>query len=395
MIRDRFYVTAATDKSPIEYKCGEDMVFTVWAAKNFEGKAVYDKIKYRRIGDDDVVEEGEWDYSGGEPLVFKTKIMTPGFVFIHAWVEGENAEGVEHFWGGAGAEIEKLYPITEEPSVYGRFWSDTLADVEKCSLTPIEAKDARDDVRPGFRIYDMKIPSPYGRPVSGFLAIPDGAEVGSLPIRLRLAGYGIHSAQKHINGSEIVFDMNANGIENLREPEYYSALAQGELKEYGLHERGDNPYESYFRTIIGRGLQALRYLRSLPEWNGRDITVCGTSQGGMQALNIAALDKTVTRCEVNKPWFCDRAAETVGRRRPDFCTDITTDSFACFDCAVQARHIDCPVRVTAGIGDYVCPPSSVMAMFIALKTDKKEIEWIQGETHSSSLPIPVRYKFRG
>ncbi len=395
MANDRFYVIAETDKSPIEYKCGEDMVFTVWAAKNYEGKAVYDKLKYRRIGDDGIVEEGECDYSGGEPLVFKTRIMTPGFVFIHAWAEGENAEGVEHFWGGAGAEIEKLYPITEQPEIYEKFWADTLKDVSSLSLEPIEMIDKSDDVRPGFHIYDMKIPSPYGRPVSGFLAIPKGAKKKSLPIRLQLAGYGIHSAAKHINGSEIVFDMNANGIENLREPEYYANLASGELKEYGLHERDNNPYTSYFRGIIGRGLQALRYLRSLPEWNGCDITVCGTSQGGFQALNLAALDKTVTKCEVCKPWFCDRAAETVGRRRPDFCVDAPSDSYACFDSAVQARHINCPVTVIAGIGDYVCPPSGVMAMYLSLKTKNKEIVWIQGETHSSSLPIPVRYKFRG
>ena len=31
--------------------------------------------------------------------------------------------------------------------------------------------------------------------------------------------------------------------------------------------------------------------------------------------------------------------------------------------AVAARFIKCPISIVAGLGDYICPPSGIMALF--------------------------------
>lgn len=390
---DRIYLTATTDRNPVSYRVGENITFTVWAAKWCEEytKITCERLSYKRWGDDGITEEGVWDFSDGTPLKYTTKTDIPGFVYLKVEPEGAGSDGISPVTCGAGAETDKLLPITKQSPLYDGFWSDLISDVEKCKSEPLEMILKNDYIRPGVDIYDIKLPSPYGRPISGYLSIPVGARDGTLPIRLSLAGYGVHSAGKMIDSSAIVLDMNANGIENGREPEYYKALDEGELHEYGIHD-ADNPYECYFKTIIARGLAALKYLRTLPQWDKKNITVQGTSQGGWQALNLAALDKSVTDCNICKPWFCDLASYRAGRCRASFRPDDSNASTECFDSAVQAAHITCRVEVMAGLGDTCCPPSGVAAMFNAIPSQNKSIVWRQNEEHGYGVPIAMDYK---
>src|SRR5690606_27496946 len=91
-----------------------------------------------------------------------------------------------------------------------------------------------------------------------------------------------------------------NGLPN----EFYQDKNSGELS--GYRQQGVESRETwYFRTMYLRVVSALDYLCSLPEWNGHDLALWGSSQGGGQALAGAGLDPRVTVVAASVPALCD------------------------------------------------------------------------------------------
>ncbi|MBO7311052.1 MAG: acetylxylan esterase, partial [Clostridia bacterium] len=147
----------------------------------------------------------------------------------------------------------------------------------------------------------------------------------------------------------------------------------------------------YFRTMIMRDIQAVRFIKAyvgtegvmingekkaLGIWNG-ELRTYGGSQGGFQGIAISALDKDVTDAFWASPWLCDVA----GMRsvfRPQY-----TDDFRYFDSIYHARRVreNVNVHIISGLGDYVCPPSGVVALYNALKASAT-LEFYQGMTHT-------------
>ena len=223
-----------------------------------------------------------------------------------------------------------------------------------------------------------------GKPVSGYLSIPQGAAKGSLSAYVGFIGYGARSATLECRKDMIVFQTNAHGIENGREPEYYQALMKGELKGYGFDpQQNARPETTYFNGMILRVMRALDYVKSRPEWDGKAITVYGSSQGGFQSLAAAALDHDVTVCQVKKPWFCDLGGTRLGRMggwRPDY-----TDGLAYYDGVNMAKRIACETHIISGLGDTTCPPSGLTVLYNVVKAPKT-IEYLQGIAHGYETP---------
>jgi cephalosporin-C deacetylase-like acetyl esterase len=202
-------------------------------------------------------------------------------------------------------------------------------------------------------------------------------------------GYGVGGADQQSWSGMIVFDINAHGIENGREPEYYKALQEGALKGYALNSAENaKPETAYFNGMMLRVMRALEYVKARPEWNGKALVAAGGSQGGLQAVTAAALDKDVTRCNAYKPWCCDLGGIKLGRLRgwrPDW-----ADGLGYYDTAAMGKRVTCETFICAGLGDYVCPPSGVSVLYNNLKSSKKSLEYIQGSTHGYTPPKPVK-----
>jgi cephalosporin-C deacetylase-like acetyl esterase len=148
--------------------------------------------------------------------------------------------------------------------------------------------------------------------------------------------------------------------------------------------------KTYWRGMMIRNLIALKYLKTLPEWNGKDIISFGGSQGALQAVTVAAHDRDVTELIAHIPWFCNIKADTCGYLkgwRPDF-----AEGLRYFDTVVQGMKVKCPVTIYARLGDFVCPPASVMALYNSITSEKK-IEFMQGGTHSYIPPEPEYFVY--
>ena len=229
-------------------------------------------------------------------------------------------------------------------------------------------------------VYDVKVACAGKRPVSGYLSIPKGAKPGSLPLRIYFDGYAVHSAQVRESPKAICFFVNAHGIENNREAAYYTALARGELRGYGFrNEENQKPESCYFNNMILRDLRALEYARSLPEWNRKEVYLIGGSQGAFQTMAVAGLSEGITSCDINIPWFCDLGGVKIGRVRgwrPEYAPGL-----GYFDTVNFARRVKCPVKITAGLSDWVCPPSGVWVLYNNLP-GPAELTMLQGLDHA-------------
>ena len=134
---------------------------------------------------------------------------------------------------------------------------------------------------------------------------------------------------------------------------------------------------------------ALEYVKSRPEWNGKDLVVEGGSQGGLQTSWAAGLDHDVSLARPSIVWGCDFYMTSGPLKRlhgPWFIPYAPGLDY--FDSINHIRRAKCPVEITrAGLGDYVCPPSGQAAYYNAIRTPKS-ILWVQGSQHGFVPPQP-------
>ncbi len=382
--------TGKTDKNPLEYQPGETMTFTVECFCD-DAPAENVKLRWVRSGDDGERESQEVVYNK-EPLIIKTSLKTPGFVRIQVMqidakgdvIGGEHAESGQ-FNGGAGVLLNEIQGAPE-PDDFDAFWARQkaiLAQVPiKYTLTPV------DNNVDGVVSYDVKVDCSGIAPVSGYLSMPKDAVAKSLPGRVQYQGYSV--APIGLNAAagrdKIYFEINCHGILNGQSQEYYQTLQRTFLKGYGFSaEQNKNPESCYWCGMIMRALRAVEFVKSLPEWDGVNLTTSGGSQGGMQCLTVAGLDGDVTAVETVVPWFCDVSGAELSGRVDSWFMPSWVDGLGYFDTTNHAKRIKGKVSIYVGLGDYVCPPSGEMVLFNAIKTEKR-IRFRQGKTHGYEMP---------
>ncbi|MDO4575830.1 MAG: acetylxylan esterase [Planctomycetia bacterium] len=389
-----FYFYGETDKNPLEYKPGEEMVFTVQLLE--DGKPVSGKtLKWTRRGDDGQTVSGE--AVSDEPLVVKTSMETPGFVHLN--VTGFDAEkkplkngekNAPSFDGGAGVRLSEIQGWPE-PADFDAYWNGQKAKLAEVPMT-VEKVEV-DCGNPNVRCWDVKVACWGGAPVSGYLCIPKDAAAKSLPASVSYHGYGFSGANKRPSGNSITFDINAHGFLNGQPKEYYDNLSKTTLKGYAFHKQeNEKPETAYFNGMFLRVIRSLQFVKSLPEWNGKDLSVSGGSQGGLQCLAAAGLDTDVTACHAVVPWCCDLSGKAKQNRLGGWFPEWT-DALGYFDAANHAKRIRGKTTITVGLGDYVCPPSSEIVLFNNLKCEVN-LTFFQGKTHGYNMPNAKSYMLK-
>ena len=387
--KTNFHFFGTTDKNPLTYNKDEKMVFTLkFLADNEAVMLPFAKIM---VDSDD----GRLDNFYLKPdkdgvFTIETSLSCDGFLRVAAWACDENKEiieGMPLFEGGAGVDIDKIKCETQEPDDYFDFWKrvkDEAAAIEPEIIFEKELK-----VEKGFIGKEYHLKSTAGDYASCVVVYPEDAKDKSLPIQFHYIGYAVTSLWLEYFPDRIFVFTNAHDIENFREQSYYDELLKtSKYKEYGFNRQENQlPDTTYWKKVYIRDFQVFNYFLNHEKFDGKSIYFAGGSQGGFQACNMAAHADTnpaTTKCELIVPWFCDlNAIETRKRLRgwrpePD-------SGLAYFDTAIAAKHLKCSVYIEAGLGDYICPPSGVSALYNGIAAEKK-IDFIQGRTHSFTPP---------
>ncbi len=378
------YILGNTNKGALDYELGEEMVFTISLYCNGE-KVSAPGFFYTIEKDhtDEIIRETV--YSDSDTVKIRTSLEKPGFVKIYAAAISENGaefRGVMPFNGGAAAGFDEISTAYEEPEDFDEFWDTQIKTLDAVLPNATVVNDLSEDY-PGYNVYDIVIDAPI-TPVTGYLSIPKGALPDSLPMLVGLMDYGVFSIEPTCRENTIVFVINPHSIENGREDAYYEGFSSGRLYSYGFSRReNDNPENIYFKDMILRDIQALRYLKGLEEWDGVTIELNGGGQGAYQALAIAAFDKDVSYVYAAYPWLCDIGGPDIGRIAgyyPEY-----TEALSYYDAVSFANRVACELEIVAGLGDYFSAPSSVAALANSL-TNAANIKFYQGVTHKYVPP---------
>ncbi len=301
---DNAVLHGATDRRAFDYKPGDVIIFTL----SVEGAEAFPAGKYfiswSRTGDDGKRANGREPLVFGQLFAHTTALDRAGFVRMTATVVDEKGKTVLKqfrgdtttpegkralnafekkdrrifFDGSAGVEPEKLTSVPE-PEDFDAFWARRRARLAK---VPLEA-----DRRPIAKqqndfetMYAVSIKCAGPRPSTGYLAIPK--KPGKYPTTVSLHGYGHTYPNKgHVvhpvsgGGDKIAFYFSPHGYELEREPEYYdefyrSICSGGKTFCFDEKQNAD-PETSYFSGYTYRLMRALEYLKSLPEWDGRNL----------------------------------------------------------------------------------------------------------------------------
>lgn len=382
-------IQGRTDKD--QYQAGEKIEFTFKVTQD-EVPVPEAYIKWIREGDDGVKTQALSKVSSGVPLVVKTSMDKPGFVRVTTRLvdqDGKNVASKEiRFIASAGVEVDKLQGVAE-PADFDAFWVAQKKKLAAVAMEPVVREEiASPDAK--VKMYKVSIPCAGPRPATGYLVIPVGTGPKSRGARVTFEGYGMggQGAPRWFSEYEITLSVNAHGFELGRDEDYYAAFSKeigagGVGGGYAFNpEQNKDPETTYFNGMMLRDLRALDYVKSLPEWNGKDLMVSGGSQGGLQSLVMAGLDQDVTSCEAGVPWCCDMGGKAelgrIGGWQPQY-----TSALNYYDPIHHAKRISKTCQVTlsrAGLGDNTCPPSGIAVVYNNLKCPKK-IRYVQGSEH--------------
>ena len=391
-------ITGKTDKPFLSYKPGEEMVFT-FTLDTGNDKPGNWNFHYRRGGDDHKTLSGK--APADKPLIVKTSLNKAGFVYVEVTLHDADGKRIYSetvlpnkkrrkntiiFAAGAAVQPETLKDCGE-PEDFDAFW---MKQKQRLSAVPFVGKVEKKLVKQqkGVDIYAISIPCAGPRPATGYLTIPQNAKEKSLPVHVIFFGYGIskQSAPAASSRTTINFYVNAHGQKLEQNAEYYKAFFKSiGGKGYAYDQKkNQDPETCFFNEMALRNLRAAEYVKTLPEWNGKNLIIHGSSQGGLQTMWVAALDQQVTEAYPAITWCCDLAGSVKQNRFGAFGRIKYSPALEYYDPVFMAKRIKKAKVVIkrAGMGDYTSPPSGIAICYNNLAAPDKTVKWYQGSTHS-------------
>ncbi len=353
------------------YPAGEPISFRI---RITDGGRQVSGLQVRcRISANDRDEEIIEYTSGGNPGRVELKTGFPGFVLVQ--VSGKDKQG-KNFYGSGGAAVDadRIRPYQTMPGEFDEFWA--AARAELAQVPPKVRRVKVDSKHPDIDLFDVQVDCAGGYPVSGYLYVPRNRS-RKYPVEVVYDGPAVRAAQRNPGpGDRIVFLVNSHGIPNDKPQEYYDKLRENELK--GLpYKHWKEPEKHFFRALYQRVMRTQEFVKTLPEWDRRNLYTVGGHLGGAQAIAAAVFDPSVNCVTVWGPALCELTGAANGRPSgwPRVGGEEGQANTGLFDTVNFARKIDrnVPCLVFTGFTDQAAPPIGVYAMFNVLRSKDKAI----------------------
>ncbi len=321
----------------------------------------------------------------GKPFAVSYRNETPGWVYFTFHVIGPDGEVVKNpsprnpqyrkdqLVAEIGAMIapEEIRPADEPPADFDEFWKAKRAKLDTVPMNPrLERIDSETE---GIALYTIKLDAGVSRPVTGYLAVPLGAKEKSLPIYLTFLdgvdgdAYRERAIKMAVRGT-VAMITTWHGFEVNQKPEYYKENC-AKLERWKSAADGREAF--CYNETLTRAMRAADYIKTRPEWNGKDFLVGGGSLAGGQAAAVAALDRQVTIAFIHTTSLCGYNGDLAGRKRSlpfhwqqdSAITPEMRKGAAYSDVVHLAKYITCECYFCTGFADEICTPSNVFTAY--------------------------------
>jgi len=187
-----------------------------------------------------------------------------------------------HVWGGAVAAPDKIFPAAPPPDDFDTFWEAKLEELEKI---PANAQlEKVDSGKAGVAYWKITMDNIGGTHIQGQIARPEAGE--KFPALLILQYAGAYKLQKswvtdRAKDGWLALDIEAHDIPIDNPDSYYKKIyaTGGELNNY-WNIGNDDRDKSYYLRMYLSCVQAMKYLKSRPDWNGKTLVVMVRARAG-------------------------------------------------------------------------------------------------------------------
>lgn len=302
-------VNVVPDHQDWTYKVGETATFRISVTKSatplagavidYEaGPEMYQDVKKTAV----VLKDGT--------LTVKGKMSNPGFyrVDVKTTIGGKEYKGA----CAAAFSPEQLKPTTVNPADFDQFWQNAISEARHTDLNPTKRllpERCTKDVN----VYEVSFQNVrWGSRTYGILCEP--VKPGKYPALLRVPGAGVRPYGGDIytaSKGAVTLEIGIHGIPVTMQQSVYDDLGQGALNgywEFGM----DNRDKSYYKHVVLGCIRALDYIEQYTPWNGKELGVTGSSQGGFLSLATAGLDRRITFYAPVHAALCDHTASLKG-----------------------------------------------------------------------------------
>ena len=327
--------------------------------------------------------KGSVKLKNGKAVINIGTRTAPGFtdLVLKATVDGEATQ--HHV--KVGYDVDKILPFTKMPDDFGNFWKQTLDEMHKTPLS-YTRELAKEYCTDKIDCWLIRLQIDKEHSMFGYLFMPKDREGKKLPAAFSPPGAGVKTIRfpmRHKYYPEdgfIRLEVEIHGLDpRLSESTFKDITSAFASKDNDYFTNRIDNREAYYMLHVYAGMvRWTDFLCSLPEWDGKNLAVQGGSQGGALALVTAALDPRVTACCVNHPALTDMAAYTDKGRtggyphfKPSLLTPQVVNVLQYYDVINFCRIVKCPVRMTWGYNDNVCPPTTSYAAWNTLTCPKE------------------------
>ncbi|MDP9077483.1 MAG: acetylxylan esterase [Bacteroidota bacterium] len=277
-----------------------------------------------------------------------------------------------------GIRPEEIRSAHEKPADFDSFWENTKAELAKVKpeYKITEKFDLEKDKR---KVFLIEMKSLGGVTIYAWLTEPEHhMKHQTFPVLLMLPGYQATNVALMGRDDDMAFvglDVRGQGLSKqgleMRREDYIVN---------GLEDK--NKY--IMRGIIMDCIRAVDFIFTRSELSKDRVAVTGGSMGGYLSITTAALDKRITLCGPQNPFFSDiynmdngavewplNHMREYARIRPGLTFPKALDNLQYFDTKNFAGSINCPVIMGIGLLDPFVPPNNSYAVYNNIRSKKK------------------------
>jgi len=278
-------------------------------------------------------------------------------------------------------ELVTYDPATTAQPDFDAYWERTLAEGQQA---PLNLEMERIDYPAlGVDVFEVYYDGWRGARICGWLLLPQGRPSGC-PALVNYHGYSGSKAEVYhylmwaLQGYVVLAVDTRGQSGNSSDPGHYTGGHVTGWMTKGVM----NPEEYYYRGAYMDCVRALDVVCALDQVDPARIGITGMSQGGGLTLAVAALDSRPILAMPEMPYLCHfkRALDMAVRypygeiaaylrKWPSREAQVWRTLSYCDNLNLASR-ITCPVLMTVGLEDDICPPSSIYAVYNKITAHK-------------------------